>query len=131
MHCLHLSLSLATVFTLDELVCLCLWLPSSLLTSLFVSIFGYCLCSWQACLSLSLATVFTLDELVCLCLWLLSLLLTSLFVSFCFYIPSPSFFFGRPTLRFPSGCHVNAIVQILLLSIRKTWPIQLHLFSVY
>jgi hypothetical protein len=69
-------------------ICLCLWLLSLLVTSLFVSVFGYCVYSWRACLSLSLATLFTLDELVCLCLWLLSLLLTSLFVSvfgYCLY----------------------------------------------
>jgi hypothetical protein len=27
--------------------------------------------------------------------------------------------FGHQTLRFTSGCHVNAVVQIMLLSLRK------------
>ena len=31
-----------------------------------------------------------------------------------------------PGLRFPSGCHVGAVLQWLFLSIRSTWPIHFH-----
>ena len=30
---------------------------------------------------------------------------------------------GHPRLRFPSGCHVRAVLQWLFLSIHSTWPI--------
>ena len=33
------------------------------------------------------------------------------------------FFLGLPTFRLPSGCHVKAVVHILVLSILRTWPI--------
>ena len=40
-------------------------------------------------------------------------------------------FFCRPTLCFPSECHISdAVTQILLLSVCKTWPIHLHLFYI-
>ena len=38
--------------------------------------------------------------------------------------------FGRSTLRFSSGCHVDAVVQILLLSTHKAWFIYLYLFCI-
>ena len=37
--------------------------------------------------------------------------------------------FGLPTLRFSSGCHVSAVVQILVSSILSTWPIHFHFLS--
>ena len=33
---------------------------------------------------------------------------------------------GLARLRFPSGCHVRAVLQWLFLSIRSTWPIHFH-----
>ena len=33
---------------------------------------------------------------------------------------------GLPRLRFPSGCHVRAVLQWLFLSVRSTWPIHFH-----
>ena len=41
--------------------------------------------------------------------------------------PTPCSFFGRPTLRFPPGCQVSAVMQIRLSSFLSTWPIHFHL----
>jgi hypothetical protein len=68
------------------------------------------------CLHLPLATVFALlscSSLVCLFLSLPSF--SMLFLVVC---------------AFPSDCHFNAVVPILLLSIRKAWLIQLHLVCI-
>ena len=47
-------------------------------------------------------------------------------LSFIFYYVLRHVVLGFPRLRFPSGCHLSAVLQWLFLFICSTWPIYFH-----